>query len=364
MAFANFILVVFLVVSLLVFVVLVLLLRQIKKDGRLPADKLTTLGAILFIPAILIFALVSKSISNWHSYIQMEKERVEVSQFVNSVYPPLAVSQESLVRSFAEMRSLLQQTQALEREYPNHAGLISSVTKQWNEGQSVLYDAYNNTDKEIRRAWISYNTMDQQDVLSKFSKQAVHLETDIKKAEKSYQRKVHSVQDEIIKNIDNARKLLDMNRKLPKSKKRKALNKATQEKIYTFSDRTVSNLIVFLGSIDGRLKEDVESLKKLINIAGQQSEIIRAHLIKNQDLEKPLKIIISDWKKLEADSQLQFKQIMYAVEAEYIAKKLGLSKDSPAIKAMHKSLLLNIPSIVGKVIKKRNRIDQSYKIKQ
>lgn len=364
MAFANFILVVFLVVSLLVFVVLVLLLRQIKKDGRLPADKLTTLGAILFIPAILICALLFKSISNWRSDIQTEKERVEISQFVSRVYQPLAVSQESLVYSFAEMRSLLQQTQALEREYPNHAGLISSVTKQWNEGQSVLYDAYNNTDKEIRRAWISYSTMDQQDVLSKFSKQAVHLETDIKKAEKSYQRKVHSVQDEIIKNIDNARRLLDSNRKLPKSKKRKLLNKTTQENIHSFHDATVSSLVLFLGSIDGRLKEDAQTLKKLISIAGQQSEIIRAHLIKNQDLEKPLKIIINDWKALETDSQLRFKQILYAVEAEYIAKKLGLAKKSPAIKAMHKSLFLNIPSIVGKVIKQRNRIDQSYKIKQ
>lgn len=206
--------------------------------------------------------------------------------------------------------------------------------------------------------------MDQQDVLSKFSKQAVHLETDIKKAEKSYQRKVHSVQDKIIKNVDNARRLLDSNRKLPKSKKRKLLNKTTLENIDSFNDATVSSLVTFLGSIDRRLQEDVESLKKLISIAGQQSEIIRAHLIKNQDLEKPLKIIINDWEKLEADSQLQFKQILYAVEAEYIAKKLGLSKKSPAIKAMHKSLLLNIPSIVGKVIKKRNRIDQSYKIKQ
>lgn len=364
MAFANFILVVFLVISLLVFVVLVMLLRQIKKDGRLPADKLTTLGAILFIPTILIFALVSKSISNWRSDIQTEKERVEITQFVNGVYKPLAFSQESLLRSFAEMRSLLQKTGALEREYPNHARLISSVTKQWSEAQSVLYDAYNNTDKEIRRAWISYNTMDQQDVLSKFSKQAVHLETDIKKAEKSYQRKVHSVQDKIIKNVDNARRLLDSNRKLPKSKKRKLLNKTTLENIDSFNDATVSSLVTFLGSIDRRLQEDVESLKKLISIAGQQSEIIRAHLIKNQDLEKPLKIIINDWEKLEADSQLQFKQILYAVEAEYIAKKLGLSKKSPAIKAMHKSLLLNIPSIVGKVIKKRNRIDQSYKIKQ
>ena len=341
-----------------------MLMRQIKKDGRLPPDKMMTLGAILFIPTILIFALVSKSISNWRADIQIEKERVEVSQFVQRVYKPLATSQESLVNSFAKMRFLLQQTKELERAYPNHAELISSVTTQWSDSQSVLYDAYDVTDKEIRRAWISYNTMDQQDVLSKFAKQAVHLETGIKKAEKSYQLKVHSVQDEIIKNLDAARRLLDSNRKKSQSKKQKARNKALQEKIRPFDDSTISSLILFIDSIDSRLKDDVVSLQKLIRISGQQSEIIMAHLVKNQDLEKPLKIIINDWKALEANTRMHFKQVLYAVEAVYVAKKLGLNKNSPAIKAMEKSLLINVPSIVGKALKQRNRIDQSYKIKR
>lgn len=364
MAFANFILVVFLVVSLLVFLVLVLLMRQIKKDGRLPLDKMTTLGAILFIPAIVIFALVFKSISNWRTDIQTKNEHIQVSQFVYRVYKPLATSQESLVQSFAQMRSLLEQTKELERAYPNHAELISNVTTQWSNGQSVLYDAYHFTDKEIRRAWISYNTMDQQDVLSKFAKQAVHLETKIKKAEKSYQLKVHSVQDEIIRNLDGARRLLDSNRKKFQSKKQKNRNKVLQEKIRAFDDLTISSLIHFLDLIDPRLKEDVVSLQKLIRIAGQQSEIIMAHLVKNQDLEKPLRRIINDWKALEADTRLRFKQILYAVESVYIAKKLGLNNKSPAIKAMVKSLLLNVPSIVGRALKQRNRIDQSYKIKR
>ena len=339
-------------------------MRQIKKDGRLPQDKFTTLGAILFIPAILIFALVSKSISNWRADIQSEKERIEINQFVKSVYKPLAHSQATLLQSFSEMRGLLKQTQHMEQQYPNHSELISNVTKEWSVGQGGLYEAYKNTDKEIRRAWISYNTMDQQDVLSKFSKQAVNLETDIKKAEKNYQQKVHSVQDQIITNLDRARRLLNANRRPPKSKKQKEINRKTQEKIHPFSDSAVSNLITFLGNIDKRLKEDVETLQKIINISGQQSEVIRAHLLKNQDLEKPLSIIINKWKNLEEDAKSRLNQILYAVEAEYIALKLGLSKDNPAIKAMNKSLLLNIPSIIGKVIKQKNRIDQSYNIKR
>lgn len=341
-----------------------MLIRQIKKEGRLPSEKITTLSAILFIPAILIFALISKGISNWRSDIQFEKEQVEINQFVEGVYKPLAGSQKSLLHSFSEMRSLLQKTQSMELNYSNHAGLISQIAQQWSTGQGVLYSVYNDTDKEIRRAWISYNTMDQQDVLTKFSKQAVRLEQNIKKAGKTYQQHIHGVQDELIKDLDRARKLMDANRKPPKSKKQKALNQETREKIRPFNDNTIADLVGFLGSIDARLKDELVSLQQLINIAAQQSEIIRSHLFKNQDLEKPLTIIINNWKALEVDSQQRLNQILYAIEAEYVALKLGLSQESPAIKAMHKSLLLDVPAIVNRAMKQRKVIDQSYSIKK
>ena len=364
MAFANFILVVFLIVSLLILVVLVMLMRQIKKDGRLSQDKMTTLAAILFIPAILIFALVAKSISGWRADIQRDKELAQISQFVEGVYQPLAVSQRSLLSSFSQMQNLLKDSQSMGLEFPNHARLISAVTGQWKEGQTVLYTVYNDTDKEIRRAWISYNTMDQQDVLSKFSKQAVHLKNSILSAEKKYQRHIHGVQNDLIIDLDRARRLLNANRKPPKSKKQKARNLETLEKIKPFNDRTTVRLVNFLGSIDRRLKEELESLQHIVYLSGQQAEVIRSHLLKNPDLEQPLNVIIHNWKSLEEEGQQHLNQILYAIESEYVALKLGLSSDSPAIKAMHKSLLKNIPFLTGKALKQRKIIDQSYNIKR
>ncbi len=340
-----------------------MLVRQIKKDGRLPPEKISTVSFILFIPAILIFALVAKSISSWRSDIQADQEQLELSQFVRSVYDPLDRSQVSLLKSFSEMRELLKTTKSMEQDYPNHAQMIAQITQQWREGQTVLYNVYNQTDKEVRRAWISFNTMDQQDVLAKFSKQAVRLESEIKKAEKKYQRHIHSVQDELIHDIDSARRLLNANRNPPKSKKQKEKNRLTEEKIVPFSDRTTANLINFVGSIDPRLKNEIEDLQQLINITGQQSEVISSHLIKNQDLEKPLTRIINNWKNLENNSKQKLNQILFAIEAEYIALSLGLSEKNPAIKAIHKSLFLNVPYIVGKAIKQRNIINQSYNIK-
>ena len=337
-------------------------MRQIKKDGRLPQDKMTTLAAILFIPAIIIFALVYKGLSGWRADIQHQKETVEREQFVRSIYTPLAESQTSLISEFSKMRKRLQDANNLQIRHPNHAVLIQKISKQWREGQRSLYSVYDETDKEVRLAWIAHNRLDQQDVLTKFAKKAVLLEEKIKKAEHDFQLSVVNAQSDLVRGLDSARLLLSSFRSPPKSKKQRILNQELKEKIRSFSDRTKSELLVFLATIDPRLKAEMESFQKLIQIAAQKSVVLDEHLIKNPDLEKPLSVIINKWKALEQASQEYLKYILYAVEADYVADQLDLPRNKPAIQAMHKSLRLNIPAIVGKGLKQRKVIDQSYNI--
>jgi hypothetical protein len=338
-------------------------MRQIKKDGRLPAEKMTTLAAVLFLPALLIFALSFKGISNWRSDIQFKNNRIEVNTFVNRAYPPLVDSQQRLLMTLQEMQTLLSDIEALEMEFPSHGDLIQAIKEHWLTSRNVLYKVYENTDREIRHAWISHKTMDSRDVLAKFSKQAVQLNADIRNAKKDYRSQLVKAQDGLVNNIDAARQLLDSIRKPPKSKKQKAKNAETLKHIRHFDDRTKAKLVDFLGRIDGRLSQEVEALSELIRLSGQQIARVRTFLLNNQDLEKPLTKVMNDWKTLEQKSFARMNQILFATEAEYIALKLGLSQNSPAIQAMHKSLLVNLPSIVGKAQKERKSIDQSYNFK-
>ncbi|HIP94142.1 MAG TPA: hypothetical protein EYH20_02245 [Leucothrix sp.] len=337
-------------------------MRQIKKDARLPAKKRTMLGAILFIPAIIIFVLVFKQITNWRADIQFQQERAELAAFVNSVYAPLIDSQNAILAEKRRMSSLLQKVENLGLQHPNHAQLITDITQKWRLGLQKYNNSYKENDREIRRAWISYNTMDQQDVLTKFAKQSVRLDLKNKKAEKRYQNTIYNIQDKLIKSLDNARKLLNANRKTPKNRKQKALVQNIRQGILPFAIRVESKLIDFLGTIDQRLKQEVEKLQALIVTSAQQSILIRNHLQNNPDLEAPLVTTINNWIVLENDSREKLNQILYAVEAEYIALSLDLPLKSPAIRAMHKNLLKNIPWIVGKAIKQRQVIDQSYNI--
>lgn len=185
MTFANFILVIFLLLSLLVFVVLVLLMRQIKKDGRLPREKMSTLAGVLFIPCIIIFALIFKGISSWRADIQQENNKIKLESFVSGVYAPLTKSRRSLLNSLSSMNGLIRNVENMELEHPNHTEVIRHVKDQWGVAYKDLQQAYLDSDKEVRRAWIAHNTMDSQDVLVKFSKQAVQIESQLKQAEKN-----------------------------------------------------------------------------------------------------------------------------------------------------------------------------------
>lgn len=362
MTFANFIFVVFILVSIVIFIVLVLLMRQIKKDGRLPQEKMTTLAAVLFIPAIVIFALLFKSISNWRSDIHQEQNLIEIESFIASVYQPLANSRKALRTNLLGMQTLIHNVKTMELTHPNHFDLIRMVRQQWSLGHASLYTAYTETDKEVRRAWIAHNTMDKQDVLLKFSKQAVQINTQIKKAQADYQTHLYSVQSEMVKMLDRARKLLDANRSPPKSKQQITINQQLREKIRPLNPGITTELLNFVGTLDMSLKSDVEILHELIRVASQQSTIIRDHLYKNRDLEKPLTKIINDWRLLEDKTNKSLQQIYYAIEAEFVVLRLGLLRDSPAIKAMNQTLLKNIPAIKGEGLKQKKRIDQSYSI--
>lgn len=343
--------------------VLVLLIRQIRKDRTLPEEKMNTLVGILFIPAIIIFALIFKGVSDWREDIKQEQSRIEISNFVKRIYQPLADSQQSLRESFVEMRALLIGIDELNEAHPNHSDMILSIKDKWNTAQLNLYNTFNDTDKEVRRAWIAHKTMDQEDVLAKFSKQAVYLEESLQKAEKEYKLAIHSSHDKIIKSLDRARKLLAANRKPPK-KKQRAKNKELIDSMQSFNDRTTAELIDYIDSIDPRLKIEIETLQELIRISGQQVSILRNHLTKNEDLEKPLTIVINRWIKLENKNRNQLKQVLYAIESEFVARKLGLTAKSPALGAIHKSLRVNIPAMVGSALVERKSIDQSYKVRR
>ncbi|KAG1707643.1 hypothetical protein GQR58_003303 [Nymphon striatum] len=366
----------FLLISIIIFGFMVLLVRQIKKDGQLSQEKLTRLTALIFIPAVLIFGLVFYGLSSWRSDIKFQESQVEIEKFVRGVYNPLVDSQRSLLMSVSNMRDLQDSIAPLRSEHANHADLLRNIALEWNSSQQTLYKLYRETDKEIRHAWISYKTMNQQDVLDKFYTKAVKLNDRILKVDKDYQVGVRGAKDELIKSVDSARFLLDGKKKKQKSKpkKRKKKDKKSREikekkdsqdsiVIVDFKSNTTTTLLAHLSRLDEGLEIETKRLREDIRVAKQRQEEVRLYLEDNSDLIQPLSKVIDGWKQLETSNHKYLNLVLYAIEAEYLARKLGLSKKDPAILGMHKSLKLIIPDIVSNATSKREALERSYSIK-
>lgn len=337
-------------------------MQKIKADGLLPAKKRNTLSAILFIPAFIIFIFIFKLIADWRNDLIYEQDQLAQNRFVIDNYEPLLLSQIKIKNEKIRMQRILQEVADMGQEHSNHQKLIFNVVNKWGVGLQELWNTYTDTSKQIRYYWLLSKTNEGHNVRETFSNGAIELEKNNNKAEKKYQKIIYSIKDDLIKSIDNARKLLASTRRPSKNKKRKLKNQLLRESIQPFKDATVSKLVNFVGTIDGRLKERIEKLQDLIRVSGQQSILIRNYLHNNPDLEIPLTITINNWIVLENNSRDKLNQILYAIEAEYIAQRLDLSSRDPSIRGMHKSLKNNIPQIVGKALKQKKNIDQSYNI--
>lgn len=348
-----------------------MLLRQIKKDGRLPTKKRNTLSVILYIPAIIIFALVFKQISDWRSDIKRQNKHAEIYNFANSVFPKLVTSQKAILEERNKMLLLLQKVQNLGVEHPNHIVLIDKIIEQWERGLKELKDAYKETDIQIRLGWISYKNGDDKGkkyVRTEFDRKAAQLYLKNQNAEKKYRNTIYSIQDKLIKSMDDARALIKANRIPPRGKQKTRVQKI-RDSIIPFSDQTVQKLISFTGEkidtqrkgkIDAQLKGKIEGLQNIIRHAAQQSILLKNDLRNNPDLAAPLQITINRWNLLERISQEKLNEILYAIEAEYIARILKLPRHDQAIRAMHSSLKKEISYIVDQAFKNYKSITQSY----
>ncbi len=363
MMFANVSFILFLILSIAVFGFLTLLVRQIRRDGQLPEDKLKRLSALLFIPTILIFIVIFYGLSSWRAEIKAQQTRAEIAQFVTRVYKPLGDSQQALLQSARDMRLWIDGVARLREEFPHHHELLSRIEAEWHASQKRLFQLYADTDKEIRHAWISYKTLNQQDVFDKFYTKAVRLNNKIEKVNKDNQLNIRGVQDELVKSIDQARRLL--NSKKNNKRKRKKTQKPHQPEtgMDDFKETTITTLLQYLSSRDKGLAGEVRHLQENIRLARQRHEEVLLYLEDNPDLRQPLEKVLQGWQTLQTLNQQDLNKILYALEVHYIARKLGLSKNNPAIKAMRKQLALRIPAIVSHAQKQREALERSYNIK-
>ncbi|MCK5897333.1 MAG: hypothetical protein KAG20_11030 [Cocleimonas sp.] len=346
---------------LLVIAVLIgwyLFIKRIRRKSDMSSEPLFLIAVASL--TLLLFALwqFSDSIKGiqwkgWDSNgsIFSSENSEEIHNFTLKVYKPLVYSLDTVDSEINDMNMLLDDVGTLIDEHPRHSLMLIQAKKTWSDGLYQLKKLKKVIKKDIRRAWIAHDTMNQKTVDTKFSREAVKLDKHLNSGLQTFRKLIISVHSVIRKDLASSQMKL--------GKKQQKEGKIVRVKSQ-YSTHLSGKLLAFSETIDPKIHEGMESLIDEIAVTEQRQEKNKEHLEENQDLEGPLIKVIDYWKEAEIHARRYLDQLLYALESELLGRKLGLKKKDYAVISMHNSLRKKIPKILIMVKNKRIAIDNSY----
>jgi len=343
---------IFIILSLTLLFAWYLLVKKIRSKTKLSSELFFLLSMALLLMTLLIIWQGVNTVSSWKSGSSRELNE-KIHSFTLSVYKPLVFSRDKVVAEIKDMNVLLEEIDDLIDDHPHHASLLLNTKEIWSNGVYQLKKLQKSVDKEVRRAWIAHDTMNQKTVDAKFAKQAVKLNKHINIELKKFRKLIINVHDMIRKDLFATQKQL-LKGKL--KKKSLAHNRNSSD----FSTDTTEKLLTFSEIIDPSVHDGLLKLIDEITITEQRQEKVRFYLEDNPDLADPLIKVLDYWKAAEQQSRDYFDQLLYALESDLLGRKLGLHKNDYGIVSMNKTLKKQIPVIIKKIQRKRDSIDNSY----
>jgi hypothetical protein len=275
----------------------------------------------------------------------------KIHNFTLKVYKPLVYSLDTVDSEINDMHMLLDDVDTLIDEHPRHSLMLIQAKKTWSDGLYQLKKQKKAVKKNIRRAWIAHDTMNQKTVDTKFSREAVKLDKHLNIGLQRFRKLIISVHAMIREDLVRSQNKL--------GKKQPIKEKGARHKPH-YSTHLSGKLLAFSETISPKIHQGMENLIDEIATTEQRQEKNKEHLEENKDLEGPLIKVIDYWKEAEIQARQYLDQLLYALESELLGRKLGLKKKDYAITSMHKSLKKKIPEILIRVKNKRITIDNSY----
>ncbi|MCK5917971.1 MAG: hypothetical protein KAG34_06080 [Cocleimonas sp.] len=343
--------------------------RMRNKNPNMSSEQLFLIAIALL--GLLLFALwhISESVDNigsdvasddtetqWTDWnlgrsIFSSDNKEKIHNFTLKVYKPLVHSLDAVDAEISDMKVVLADIDDLIDEHPRHSSLLIRAKKTWSDGAYELRKKQKSVKKDIRRAWIAHDTMNQKTVDIKFSRTAVKLDKRVNRDLKTFRKLIINVHEMVRDDLASSQKKL--------GRKKQQTEKGSRN-TPKFKPKLIGTLLAYSKTINSNVHQGMEKLVDEIAITEQRQEKNREHLEENRDLEGPLIRVIDYWKEAEIQNRHYFDQLLFALESALLGRKLGLKKNDYAITSMNRSLKKHIPSILKKVQNRRVAIDNSY----
>jgi len=350
---------IFIILSVISLIGWYLIIKKIRHNKPEMASEKLFLIAIISL-FILLFTIwrVSASTENlqwkgWSSGSALfsTENQEEVDEFTRKVYQPLFYTLGTVDEEVRDMYILLDDIDDLIEEHPRHSSMLIKAKEIWKEGVYGLRKEQKTIKKTIRRAWIAHDTMNQNTVDTKFSREAVKLDKRMNSDLQKFRKLIIFVHSVIRKDLVNSQQRLG---------KKKSKTDWNSRNYPQYSTSLAGKLLAYSKTLNPVILQGIEMLINEIAITEQRQEKNKQHLEENKDLMAPLIKVIDYWKAAERQNRYYYEQLLYALESALLGRKLGLKKNDYGIISMNKTLKKQIPKILKKAQKNRISIDHSY----
>jgi hypothetical protein len=333
-------------------------IKRIRRTSDMSSESLFLIAVALLLALLFAIWRISGSFEGiqWKGWDKGSSlfsvdNREEIHNFTLKVYKPLVYSLDTVDAEISDMHTLLDDIDDLIDDHPRHSTLLIQAKKTWGDGLYQLKKLKKVVKKDIRRAWIAHDTMNQQTVDTKFSREAVKLDKQLNKGLKQFRKLIIDVHAMIRNDLVKSQNQLGKNKQKTNQKNRHSPNYPTH---------LAGELLAFSKTINPNVHQGMEKLINEIAITEQRQEKNREHLNENKDLEGPLIKVIDYWKEAEIQGRHYLDQLLYALESSLLGRRLGLKKNDYGLLSMNQTLKKRIPILLKKVEKRRIAIDNSY----
>ena len=360
--FPAFIQGVFYVFVIMLMIAVVLFFRKPSTQKNLPKERrafflLLSLGAIF-----MITLLIGVKLSSWSSKYRYEKNEFRLEQelnlneysFIARTFKPLEHEYRQLRASIQGLDKMMLKIKKLMPHHQNHQLLLQNMLASFETESKLQGDLYKKVNLEIRNAMIlSATTQDSASVQNKFYERAKVLHAKIINARARVQKKLGNAAGQLAESLIAARKNLNRYNRKHESKNKKI-------HLYSFPDTTAQDLLSYLEKYDANLFVTTKKIIKVIIAARQNKDTMQVLSQRETDLKTPLLKTMQLWSDAEIEGQKYWGDILYSLEAAYLADQFNMPHYNPAYRSLMRDLKRAIPEQLNKLEQTQREVKSSF----
>ncbi|RVU85447.1 hypothetical protein EOL70_05740 [Leucothrix sargassi] len=330
-------------------------IRGLRRTGEYSSEQLFIFMFCL-LAAIAFGYFILKAQVNKLEVSDDEHYRSEKELFIEQTYPPLFVSQKQLYAQIDNLSDLQKQIVALRDNHPQQKDRLESVYAIWNQERKRLVNLKTELERAVHKAWTEQNSRNSGFVDSQFSREAVDWDKVLKRRLAEYENAQIEVTNTMLDNVIEQRQALS---ELSPVKGAPELPSG-QMRQTVFSAATVKILAEALALREPKRVALLDSMNKEVSYAAQRRREVRNYALDKPNFQVALRRVMDDYFALENEAVYYRDQVLHAVQADYLARILGVNQRDNQMIRLEREIGKKLPVLLDDLNTTRLAIDKSY----